>query len=128
MRRKQDNQAVPVRFKPKIEKIFDEVKDAAESAFDVIDAKDRDLADLTTHKGWKVFEEQVEAWIERLKSMLDPTTGNSIISLDDDPYEIGLKFLIVNFAISQLKALLSIPKATLQGLDETEEGSGKQSG
>lgn len=128
MRNKQANQAVPTSFNPRIDKIFDEVKDATENAFDAIDAKDRDLADLTTHKGWKVFEEQAEVWVERLRAMLDPTTGNSIISLNDDPYEIGLKFLIVNFAISQIKALLSIPKATLQGLDETEKSSGKQSG
>ena len=122
-----DRQAVPVQFNPKVDKIFEQVKDATEEVFNVIDARDRDLADLTTHKGWKVFEEQVEAWIERLKAMLDPTTGKSIINLDDDPYEIGLKFLIVSFAISQIQALLKIPRATLQGLDEAEEQS-KQSG
>ena len=123
-----DRQAVPVQFNPKVDKIFEQVKDATEEAFNVIDARDRDLADLTTHKGWKVFEEQVEAWIERLKAMLDPTTGKSIINLDDDPYEIGLKFLIVSFAISQIQALLKIPRATLQGLDEAEEKSGQSGG
>ena len=80
---------------------------------DKIDAsrEDRKILALANSEGWKAFKEVIEARIALLKSMVDPESGQSVISSSEDPAIVGQKYLIIAFAIYQLRRALELPEA-----------------
>lgn len=107
-----DSVHLPLTFS--VGKVYADVKDATREVTDMsVSQEDSNLLDLTTHPGWKDYEEEVERRITALKSFVDPE-GNALIDADGDPSLIGVKYLMVAFAIYHLRAVISIPKALLE--------------
>lgn len=90
---------------------FEKVKKESEEGLKEEEYKDRELAELVASEGWKKFEEKVEERIAILKSMIDPDTWMRMIDTEGDPFLVGLKYLMVSFAIYQIKRILEIPEA-----------------
>lgn len=112
-----DNQAVPpsgLNYKKFIEDVNKKVEEVE------VDNTDRGLLELFATNGWKVFKEVVDARIELLKAMIDPERGESVIDNDDSPAVIGQKYLIISFAIYQLRRALEIPEA-VRGAETVNE-------
>lgn len=104
-----DSFHLPLSFN--VKKIYADVKDATKEATEIdVSAEDARMLDMTTHEGWKDYEKEVERRISALKSFVDPE-GNALIDADGDPSLIGVKYLMVAFAIYHLRAVISIPQA-----------------
>jgi len=107
--RKKDYSVVPPTYTIKdfIEKVGDATK---EEIFKKAEADDEKVIDLLSHPSWEKFKELAEERIAFLKEMVDPDSKEAMISLSDTPEIIGTKYLIISFAVSQIRQLINLPE------------------
>lgn len=109
-----------------IGKVFADLKKETESVMpQEVSASDALLLDMTRHEGWKDFNKMVETRIAELKAFVDPE-GQRMIDPDGDPALVGVKYLVVSFAIYQLRQMLNYPQALIEyeRLQGQQEGEG----
>jgi hypothetical protein len=105
-------------------KVFADLKKETESVMPSdVSASDALVLDMTRHEGWKDFNKMVETRIAELKAFVDPE-GQRMIDPDGDPALVGVKYLVVSFAIYQLRQMLNYPQALI----EYERLQGQQQG
>lgn len=106
------SQHLPLTFS--VKNIFSDVKEGTKKATEMeVSADDAKLLDLTRHEGWTNYQEELERRIMSLKNFIDPE-GNVLIDADGDPSLIGVKYLMVAFAVYQLRAVINIPQALVE--------------
>lgn len=111
-------------------KVFADLKKETESVMpQEVSASDALLLDMTRHEGWKDFNKMVETRISELKAFIDPE-GTRMIDPDGDPALVGVKYLVVSFAIYQLRQMLNYPQALIEyeRLQGQQQGEGAGTG
>lgn len=109
----------PVAFNPQtiISQVKKKIEDKTESEHE---ARDTRIADITRSSQWEPYKEAMKERVLMLKSFINPSSGDYIISAKDSVTEVGYKFLLVDFAVSQIEALLDLPEALDKVIREQE--------
>jgi len=94
--------------------ILEKINEKVEKHEKEYEWKDKKILELAQSEGWKAFSEAIAAKIDFLKAMIDPESGESIIGLNDSPFIIGLKYLVISFTIYQLRQAINLPKTVLE--------------
>lgn len=71
------------------------------------------IAALVESEGWQELEKAVIDRIRLLKSMVDPEIEGNLFSRPFNPFLVGLRTIIVFYAIKQLRFFLHMPKLLL---------------
>jgi len=90
--------------------------------------RDNTLVNLKSYDGWQTFNKIIEGRIERLKSLIDPDSGTLLADTNGDPSRIGITYLVVSFAVYQLRLALNLPNAVVeaQRLDEQRKKANRE--
>ena len=104
-------QAIPPVATWTVADFINRVKDASYKEI-VSKAKkeDAEVLNLLGNKSFEKFKELVEKRIEFLKNLVDPESKASLVDINDTPERIGMKYLIISFAIYQLRQMISLPE------------------
>lgn len=103
---------LPLNFN--VKKVFDDLKAETKEVDEMsVSQEDAKILDMTRHEGWKAYEEEVERRITALKNFVDPE-GQALIDADGDPSLVGVKYLMVAFAIYHMRQAINIPQSLIQ--------------
>jgi len=104
-------QAVPPVATWTVADFINKVKDASfKEVAEKAKKEDEEILNLLGNKSFEKFKELVEERIEFLKNLVDPESKASLIDINDTPERIGMKYLIISFAIYQLRQMISLPE------------------
>jgi hypothetical protein len=104
-------QAVPPVATWTVADFINKVKDASyEEVVEKAKQEDEEVLNLLGNKSFEKFKELVEERIEFLKNLVDPESKASLIDISDTPDRIGIKYLIISFAIYQLRQMINLPE------------------
>jgi len=117
-------QAVPPVATWTVADFINKVKDASyEEVVKKAEKEDEEVLNLLGNKSFEKFKELVEKRIEFLKNLVDPESKTSLVDINDTPDRIGMKYLIISFAIYQLRQMINLPET----INEAKK-AGKQIG
>jgi len=112
-------QAIPPVSSLTVSQFIEKVKDAGyKEIVEKAEKEDKQIVELLSSQAFEKFKALVEERIEFLKNMVDPDSKQSLIDVSDTPERIGTKYLIVSFAIDQLRKMISLPE-TIQNARRT---------
>lgn len=64
---------------------------------------------LVNHPGFKALSKLIDERINYLKQMIDPLSGNEMITENDTVESVGFKFLIVSTVVRYLEEIKNLP-------------------
>ena len=115
-------QAVPPVATWTVADFINKVKDASyEEVVKKAEKEDEEVLNLLGNKSFEKFKELVEKRIEFLKNLVDPESKTSLVDINDEPERIGTKYLIISFAIYQLRQMINLPEI----INEAKKAGGK---
>jgi uncharacterized protein YdbL (DUF1318 family) len=115
-------QAVPPVATWTVADFINKVKDASyEEVVKKAEKEDEEVLNLLGNKSFEKFKELVEKRIEFLKNLVDPESKTSLVDINDTPDRIGMKYLIISFAIYQLRQMINLPET----INEAKKAGGK---
>jgi len=115
-------QAVPPVATWTVADFINKVKDASyEEVVEKAEKEDEEVLNLLGNKSFEKFKELVEKRIEFLKNLVDPESKASLVDINDTPDRIGMKYLIISFAIYQLRQMINLPET----INEAKKAGGK---
>jgi len=115
-------QAVPPAATWTVADFINKVKDASyEEVVEKAEKEDEEVLNLLGNKSFEKFKELVEKRIEFLKNLVDPESKASLVDINDTPDRIGMKYLIISFAIYQLRQMINLPEI----INEAKKAGGK---
>jgi len=115
-------QAVPPVATWTVADFINKVKDASyEEVVEKAEKEDEEVLNLLGNKSFEKFKELVEKRIEFLKNLVDPESKTSLVDINDTPDRIGMKYLIISFAIYQLRQMINLPET----INEAKKAGGK---
>jgi uncharacterized protein YdbL (DUF1318 family) len=115
-------QAVPPVATWTVADFINKVKDASyEEVVKKAEKEDEEVLNLLGNKSFEKFKELVEKRIEFLKNLVDPESKASLVDINDTPDRIGMKYLIISFAIYQLRQMINLPET----INEAKKAGGK---